>query len=272
MEDLKAAPATPSSAPEDVVAQSSVIYVFGIFFTLTLLLVCANTRTRRSMMQFLHFIGVSMKRSPRVIRELKRKGFHFSGLVIPLIYITGLHTGLLDRFRGSIIMIVVSLIYFVMECSRLLFPSVNKLFAELFKGLMREKEKNNFTGSFFYLVGATVSIVFFSPPIAISAILFLIIGDFMAALVGISYGRIRIGKKSLEGSVACFLSCFLICFLMFWHVNLVEQLAFWGAFAATMTELLNPSFIDDNLSIPCVSALAIHLIAQRLNIAIPNSI
>jgi len=169
-------------------------------------------------------------------------------------------------------MITVTSGYFIVECVRLMFPAVNKIFAEKFGGLLREKEKHNFTGSFFYLVGTTVSIVFFSPPIAVSAILFLIIGDFMAALVGISYGRIKIGKKSLEGSVACFLSCFLICFLMFWHVKLGEQLAFWVALAATVTELLNPPFIDDNLSIPVLSALAIHLIAIRLNIEIPTSL
>jgi diacylglycerol kinase (CTP) len=252
--------------------QSTMIYVFGIFLVMIILLVCANTTTRRSMMQFLHIIGIPVKRSPRVIRELKRKGFHFSGLIIPFIYLVGLQTQLMNRFSGSLIMIVVSTGYFIMECARLFSPTINKLFAEKFGGLLREKERHNFTGSFFYLIGSTVCIVFFSPPIAVSAILFLIIGDFMAALVGISYGRIKIGKKSLEGSVACFVSCFLICFLMFWHVKLGEQLAFWGALAATVTELLNPPFIDDNLSIPCISALAIHLIAIRLNIEIPQSV
>eukprot|EP00026_Physarum_polycephalum_P013172 Phypoly_transcript_13547.p1 GENE.Phypoly_transcript_13547~~Phypoly_transcript_13547.p1 ORF type:complete len:268 (+),score=20.47 Phypoly_transcript_13547:105-908(+) len=252
--------------------QSTMVYVFGIFFVIIILLVCANTTTRGTMMQFLNFIGVSMRRSPRVIKELKRKGFHFSGLIIPLVYLVGMQTRVLTHFTSSLLMITVSSGYFLVEIARLVSPAFNKMFTEKLGGLLREKEKHNFTGSFFYLVGSTISIVFFSPPIAVSAILFLIIGDFMAALVGISYGRIKIGKKSLEGSVACFLSCFIICFLMFWHVKLGEQLAFWGALAATVTELLNPPFIDDNLSIPCVSALAIHLIALRLNIEIPNSL
>lgn len=151
-------------------------------------------------------------------------------------------------------------------------PSVNDFFAKYFKGLMREKERNQFTGSFFYMLGSTISVIFFRPPVAVCGILFLIIGDFMAALVGISYGRIKIGRKSLEGSVACFLSCFLICLVFLWNVQWVEQIAFWGALAATLTELLNPSFIDDNLSIPCISGLVIQLIASRLNIAIPNSL
>ena len=112
-------------------------------------------------MQFLHFIGVSVKRSPRVIRELKRKGFHFSGLIIPLIYLVGMQTQMLTWFSSSMLMLTVTGGYFIMECARLMSPSINKIFAEKFGGLLREKEKHNFTGSFFYLVGATVSIVFF---------------------------------------------------------------------------------------------------------------
>jgi diacylglycerol kinase (CTP) len=137
------------------------VYIFGVFFILIILLVCANTRTRRSMTQFLHFLGISMKRSPRVIRELKRKGFHFSGLIIPFVYLVGLQTNLLNWFSASMLMITVTTGYFIMECARLMFPAINKTFAEKFGGLLREKEKNNFTGSFFYLVGATISIVCF---------------------------------------------------------------------------------------------------------------
>jgi len=137
-------------------ASSTMAYVFGVFLALTMLLILANATTRKTMMQFLRYIGISVHRSPRVIKELKRKGFHFFGLSIPLIYIIGLHLRLLDRFTGSVLMLAITSAYFLFECTRLLFPTVNQLFERVFKGLMREKEKNNFTGSFFYLVGATV--------------------------------------------------------------------------------------------------------------------
>lgn len=68
---------------------------------------------------------------------------------------------LIFRYSTSLIMVIITTGYFIMECIRLMFPSVNKIFAQQFRGLLREKERNNFTGSFFYLVGATVSIVFF---------------------------------------------------------------------------------------------------------------
>lgn len=151
-------PPSSSSSSEHT---STMGIVFGIFLVITILLVGANTRTRRTMTSFLNFLGVSMKRSPRVIKELKRKGFHFSGLIIPFIYLVGMQTQLLTWFSSSLLMIFVTTVYFVVECIRLMFPSINKSFAQHFGGLLREKERNNFTGSFFYLVGSTVSIVFF---------------------------------------------------------------------------------------------------------------
>jgi len=225
------------------------------------------------MKALLRSFGISMKRIPRVINELKRKGFHFSGLIIPAIYFSGMkYTTWFTRDVGFMILCVVSIVYFITECLRLYTKAGNEYFNNLYKGLLREKEKTTFTGSFFYILGSTISVYFFSPTVAISAILFLIIGDFMAALVGISIGRIKIGKKSLEGSVACFVSCFVICFALFWGIKYGEQLAFWGALAATLTELLNPSFIDDNLSIPTISGFAIHLIAKRLDIPLPDTV
>ncbi len=149
-------PLAPSRTPRTLMN-----YVLVIFFCFVVLLICANTRSRRTMTAFLKWLGVSVRRIPRVINELKRKGFHFSGLVIPVIYIIGLHTELLDQYSGSIIMIFVSAISFAGESLRLMFPNINKQFGITFNGLLREKERNNFTGTFFYLVGATISIVFF---------------------------------------------------------------------------------------------------------------
>lgn len=95
----------------------------------------------------------------------------------------------------------------------------------------------------------------------------------MAALIGISFGQTKLyGRKSLEGAVACFLSCFLVAYLMFFRLDYPEQLAFWGALGATITELYNPNIISDNLSIPLVGGLCVKLIAHRLNVHIPFSI
>ncbi len=73
------------------------------------------------------------------------------------------------------------------------------------------------TGASFFSLGLTLAICLFPPSLAITSILHLVLGDMMAALIGVSFGGDvcvvklgRKGKKSVEGSVAMFLTCFLI--------------------------------------------------------------
>ncbi|KYR02974.1 hypothetical protein DLAC_00458 [Tieghemostelium lacteum] len=244
------------------------LFMIGLFSALAF----ANTSTRKSLTSMLRYLGIGVKRVPRVIKELKRKGFHFSGLVIPLIYLLGLnYSTFITRKFAYTLMGAISLGYFIWECLRVYVPPVGRFCQRVYGHMMREKEKNGrFNGVLFYLIGTAVSLYMFSPLVAIACSLFLIIGDFCAALVGISYGKTKIGNKSLEGSLAMFAVCFFISLGIFWSCPLVEQLSLYGALSATLVELLNPSFIDDNLTIPCLSGLAIHLIAARLQITIPD--
>jgi hypothetical protein len=73
------------------------------------------------------------------------------------------------------------------------------------------------TGASYFSLGLTLAICLFPPSLAITSILHLVLGDMMAALIGVSFGGDvcvvklgRTGKKSVEGSVAMFLTCFLI--------------------------------------------------------------
>eukprot|EP01112_Ceratiomyxa_fruticulosa_P019367 TRINITY_DN6329_c0_g1_i2.p1 TRINITY_DN6329_c0_g1~~TRINITY_DN6329_c0_g1_i2.p1 ORF type:complete len:291 (-),score=16.78 TRINITY_DN6329_c0_g1_i2:164-1036(-) len=247
-------------------------YVLGfVLLVLFVSLFIANSAARNKLKAVLRSCGVGVKRIPRVMKELKRKGFHFGGVVVPLIYLVGLNfTTFITQYVATGILAVITTTYFLWECLRLYNPTVNQLYSKHLGFLMRDKERNAFTGSLFFLLGATISVFFYSAQVAIASLLFLILGDFMAALVGISIGKIKIGKKSLEGSVACFLTCFFVSLILFWRVPLGEQLAFWGALSATLTELFNPEFVDDNLSIPVVSGLVMHIIAARLSVNIPR--
>eukprot|EP01133_Synstelium_polycarpum_P012227 gene12227-14318_t len=186
----------------------------GMLLTLLLTLSFLNSRTRKTMVSILKFMGVSVKRIPKVIKELKRKGFHFGGMIIPCL-------------MGAI-----TLGYFIWECLRLNVPMVRDFCQRMYGGILR---------------------------------------DFCAALVGISYGRTRIvGRKSLEGTLAMFFVCLILSLVLFWRSNLGEQLAFYGSLAATLVELFNPSWVDDNLTIPCISGLVIQLISIRLGAEIPD--
>jgi len=65
------------------------------------------------------------------------------------------------------------------------------------------------------------AISLFPREIAITSILFLVLGDMMAALIGVSFGGetvvVKLGRhseKSVEGSLAMFLVCFSVCCLV----------------------------------------------------------
>lgn len=80
------------------------------------------------------------------------------------------------------------------------------------------------------------AISLFPREIAITSILFLVLGDMVAALIGVSFGGetvvVKLGrdhKKSVEGSLAMFLLCFSVCCLVFARVHLVEYVAFVAA-------------------------------------------
>jgi dolichol kinase len=90
----------------------------------------------------------------------------------------------------------------------------------------------------------------------------------VAALVGISLGRVKIGKKSLEGTVACFITCFLIGIVLFWRIPLFEYVALVGAMSAAIVELWAPLNVDDNFTIPVLSAVMLQMICWRIQMGV----
>ncbi|MEW6042155.1 MAG: hypothetical protein AB1633_11605, partial [Elusimicrobiota bacterium] len=69
------------------------------------------------------------------------------------------------------------------------------------------------TGSTALLLSSMVILFLFeSKEIGFLCLCSIILGDASAALIGKNFGRIKIGRKSLEGSLACFLMCLTIYF------------------------------------------------------------
>jgi len=75
------------------------------------------------------------------------------------------------------------------------------------------------------------------------------VGDAFAGMVGIRYGKRRIGNKSLEGAFAFFLSVFFVLspFIGLWQ-------AFIVALLSSVAEIL-PLKLDDNFTIPLIASL-----------------
>jgi dolichol kinase len=118
----------------------------------------------------------------------------------------------------------------------------------------RKDIKNPFTGAFWFYAGCSIALILYPFGIASSACAMLAVGDSLSTLVGKKFGKHKIGKKTFEGSLACFLGS-LAAGLFF----VAPLIALAGALTACLAELF--SKINDNLTIPVVSGLVMLLVS-----------
>lgn len=185
---------------------------------------------------------------------------------MPTAYFLGLRMGFLTQRRSILILSLVSLGYFCFDIIRLYTnPNnfVNRFFRQHFGFILRQKEKKTFSGALFFGLGLAASVTFFSPPFTILSLFCLLFGDGFASLIGKTFGTVKIlGKKSLQGSLACFIACFLsmlISLTWWWGAPFLSSLLLssCAAFVATSAELiaeLHSFWLNDNLLIPLSSA------------------
>lgn len=128
--------------------------------------------------------------------------------------------------------------------------------------MLRRRELHSFTGGTYLLLASLVAMFLFSDPgIFIAAMLFLVIGDTVAALIGLRYGHMRIYRKSIEGTLACLFSCIIIAYI----VSILPQkslpftVGVIGAIIATTVEAL-PIEVNDNVVIPIFSGAVMQII------------
>jgi len=195
-----------------------------------------------------------------MFNEIKRKLFHLVGLAIPIGYYI-----INDKSKALIIMVMVTAIYFTFEILRRINPKFEKLFILNFADIMRPEERKTITATGFYLLSSILTIALFSKTVAIISLLFLILGDSNAALVGKGWGRIKILSKTLEGSLACFITCFLIAFVssrLNPLITLEPHIAIAGAFVATIVEFVSVGSYD-NFTIPLASGFVMQLLTKQ---------
>jgi dolichol kinase len=174
--------------------------------------------------------------------EIKRKLIHWLGLSVPLLYWFTSKTATL-WFVGLAVVCGIFI-----EATRLKSEKFNQFIFKIIGEYARTHEQKKITGATYYAVAAFLTVGFFSKKVAISSLLFLTLGDSVAALVGTRFGSHAVFGKSIEGSLACLFVCAVVGWLLLGWVGLI------GAVAATVIELV-PIPIDDNLRIPLVSGI-----------------
>jgi dolichol kinase len=187
--------------------------------------------------------------------ELVRKTIHFGSLALPI----GLHY--MSQEAGRTVLLVLALAMLTFDVVRLQVPWVRTIFYFLLGRIVREHERFNLLGSTYLLLSALICAYAFPKGITVATLSYLIIGDTMAALIGRRWGRTRIFDKSLEGSLACFVSCLLAGWLAQAQGEELSRSMIWfGSLVATLVELL-PIPLDDNVRIPFAAGFAMLLVA-----------
>ncbi len=183
-------------------------------------------------------------------RELARKSIHLSSLWIPaLIYFA--HPGVSIMLFALLFLGDALLEYGNFKKWRWARRTFGILFFKTLRNKERVRNKFQVSGSMYVLAAAIICTLLFSKPIAAIALTVMLISDTCAALFGKAFGTRKLYKsKSLEGTLAFFLSALFVNMLYepIFHFTYAGVLA---CFAATAAEMFEDKIeIDDNLSIP----------------------
>jgi dolichol kinase len=190
----------------------------------------------------------------------KRKLFRMVGLLFPLLYLA---SGLFLAAPTDRIPVLALLTLFIgtmvyLEVWRFRNPQVNRWVFKHLKGFTKDKERDRLSSTTLFLISAALTILIFPRGVAVAALLFLTVGDPLAEIVGVRWGRVRLLRgKTLEGALAGTAGCLIIGapLLLVQGLGMSLEVIAIGAVAAAVTELL-PAPVDDNFTIPIGSALA----------------
>lgn len=192
--------------------------------------------------------------------ELVRKLIHLTSMLIPIIYY------FIPKLDALVILGGLVIFAMTLDLSRYFSPQIAKVFYKMFGFLLRkheiDNEKKNLNGATYVLISAFIGVFIFPKVIFIAAFSILIVGDSMAALIGRKYGKNKFIFKSLEGTLAFFISsCIVILFAPKIGYFPEEYLiGFIVAFIGAFTENISYKFVDDNLSIPFAVGFSLWLL------------
>ena len=180
-----------------------------------------------------------------------RKGIHLFALVIPIgYYLLPFWVAIGGVSIGAMVAILI-------DISRFRNWVLWRVLSKILLPVIREHEMTKgFTGASYILTTSAITILIFPKTIAIAAIVFIIIGDTAAALIGRLYGKHKlVNNKTVEGSAACLISLVIVSFLI---PGLPGIAGIIGAITATLAEAFSGK-IDDNLAVPLLSGLVMSL-------------
>ena len=193
------------------------------------------------------------KESPETMKEIRfwRTVLRPLAIIFPLFYL------FFDRRFMLIFIGSVALAFLLLDIVRLLSHKTN-LFLFRTPLIFKQKEVHTFSSMSLFLVAIFLSILLFPESIAILALTFLIFGDVFAKVIGMMFGKIHIFKKTLEGSIAYFLSAAIFGLILQPYIEVPISMLLVGALTAAIVELI-PWGIDDNISVALISGAVMYV-------------
>jgi glycerol-3-phosphate acyltransferase PlsY len=186
-----------------------------------------------------------------------RKVFHvLSSSTLPLYY--WYHPFVLTDSRARVHVLIVSglmfFAFFGLDFFRLRNKRLNTKIMARFSFLIRHTEERRYTGATHLSFAFFIVTLIFPREVAVTAMLFLSLGDTAAELGGKYFGKNKVFRRSIEGSIAFF----LVAMPLAWAILEDWRVAFLSALFGTLVELFSFE-VDDNLTVPIGSALAMPL-------------
>jgi dolichol kinase len=163
-----------------------------------------------------------------------------------------------------IVFAVCSIIFIGIDFFRLRYKPLNSWIMSIVGNFARRTEVNGLTGVSYLCVGVMTIAIIFPKEIALLSILLLAVGDPISSIFGVMYGKdVLIGKKTLQGSIACFISCTLMAALYYLSTQIMIERVVLAAiitgFIAALSELLPIAGLDDNFTFPILSSCLLWL-------------
>lgn len=189
--------------------------------------------------------------------EILRKLIHLTSLLIPIIY------WFIPKNVALAILVPMTIITVFFDVARFYIPAIRKLVNYLFGFMLREHEKNltkrNLNGASYVLLSAVLCIIVFPKIIFVTAFSILIISDTSAALFGRKFGKTKFLMKSLEGSLAFFVSSIFVVLLAPKVQYSIKEyvIGVIAGFLAMIAENISYGWADDNFLIPLTAGFTI---------------
>lgn len=191
--------------------------------------------------------------------EIRRKLFHFSGIIVPTAYY------FIEKQTILSVIIILFSLSLIVDIFRYRNSKFQVLYEKFFKKISRisELEKKDPLGSTWMAIGACITVALFPKYIAIVSLYVLCLSDAMAAIIGKKYGVNKIyGQKTAEGTASFFLSSFIIAygykFIDPYSYSFISVII--ASSITTAVELFNKEIkLNDNLTIPICFGICLYL-------------